>query len=146
VAANNPEVAPGSATTPPVPVCAILPCSNCFFNIGFQIRLLALVNQFLSCFLSIPVFCIKMTWSWGVGYGCVKCSGDRSHDFKVATAPEGSSRLDFPVFPFLPPSSSSSSDAQLVGPTGFGGGGASATGAFAMAVLSWWESAPGTED
>ena len=32
----------------------------CFFNMGFHIRLRALVNQFFNCFLSIPVFAINM--------------------------------------------------------------------------------------
>lgn len=32
-----------------------------------------------------------------MGYGWVKCSGERSHALSVATAPVGSSRRDFPV-------------------------------------------------
>jgi hypothetical protein len=55
--------------TPPTddPVVVILPCSICFLSIGFQIRRRALVNQFFSCFLSIPVFCMSIIWSCGVG-------------------------------------------------------------------------------
>ena len=105
----RPGTTPGTATPPPpAPVAVSFPCSNCFFSIGFQILRRALVNQFLSCFLSMPVFCINMIWSCGVGYGCVKCSGDNSHALSVATAPVGSSRRDFPDRLGLPASSSSS--------------------------------------
>lgn len=68
----------------------------------------------------------------------MKCSGERSHAFKVATAPAGSSRLDFPVFPFFPPSSLPSSDPQLVEGNGFGVGAdiGSAAATFDMFILS----------
>ena len=97
----------------PAPNAANLPASNCFFNIGFHILRRAFVNQFFNCFLSMPVLVINMIWSWGVGYGWVKCSGLRSHDFNVATAPLGNSRRDLPLDPGPPMSSSSSSSSDV---------------------------------
>ena len=62
------------------------------------------MNQLRSCSLSIPVFCISMAWSWGVGYGWTMCSGDSIQVLSVATAPSG---RDFDAFllPLDPPAS-----------------------------------------
>lgn len=68
----------------------------------------------------------------------MKCSGERSQALRVATAPEGSSRRDFPVLePFLPPSSSSSSDPQfwLLGSTG---GDGSEVAMVDIPCWCWW--------
>ena len=67
-----------------------LAASCCFLSMGFQILCRALMNQFLSCFLFMPVFCMSMTFSGCVGYGWAKFSGLRSHAVSVATAPTGS--------------------------------------------------------
>ena len=49
---------------------------------GFQMRRLAFVNQFFSCFLSIPVWAMRDCWSSGVGYGWWKCCGEGEPGFE----------------------------------------------------------------
>jgi hypothetical protein len=64
--------AAAAANAPASPPLSCRPCTR-----GFQKRFRLFVNQFVSCFSSMPVSLMMAVFSASVGYGCAMCAGDR---------------------------------------------------------------------